>query len=255
MRRVVTAVLLGALIPALASAQNSTSSFDEQLDRIPVEYEEIILDLVERYEEARRLLRAEIARNENLFTAEELEAAVAQTEADLGAELISVQTELDELEAAYKVLRTQVKNATDEARAYKDALVKTTTDSESEIATLQQTLDAIEEESILQLGATFSPAGSLGALGIINLPDTNVGLLGGATYRLRERSVEALFGVTLSFLPQQGLVEGWTRLRNRFGNRVTDKPGPAPDPVTPAAPAADATPTAPATSDVPAAAP
>ena len=234
MRRLATALLLGLLVPGLVVSQDSASTFESQLGEIPAEYEEIIIDLVERYEEARQLLREEIERNRNLFTAEEVAVAVAETEAELNAELTALRGQIEELEASYKALRTRLKNAEEEARAYKDALAKTTADSREEIALLSDTLTGIEEESILQLGATFSPAGTLGALGIINLPDTNVSLLGGASYRLREQTVEAMFGVTLSFLPQQGLVQGWTRLRNRFGNRASDKPGPAPDP--PAAP-------------------
>ncbi|MFO8041584.1 MAG: hypothetical protein R6U25_00145 [Alkalispirochaeta sp.] len=128
------------------------------------------------------------------------------------------------MEDEHKALRRAVIEAREDSRSYKAALAKSRTDLQQEIATLQAVLDSTEEESLLQVGATFSPAGTLGAVGILNLPQTNVSLLAGTNYLLREQEFNAVFGVTLSFLPQQALIEGWERMRNRINNRAVDKP-------------------------------
>ncbi|MFW5694070.1 MAG: hypothetical protein ACOCYB_02800 [Alkalispirochaeta sp.] len=191
-------------------------------DDLPEDYEAAVLDLVERYEEMRRRLRAEIERNSDLYTQEELDAAVA----DVQDELDETRAELDALHDERKALRRAVDEERENARRYKAELVKSRTDLEAEIATMQAVMDGTEEESLFQVGATFSPAGTLGAVGILNLPQTNVSLLAGTTYILREQELNALFGVTLSFLPQQRLVEGWERFQNRLQNRAVDKPAP-----------------------------
>lgn len=217
----VAVILLSAV--SLAPAQDSDGAASDE--DAYLEYEEAIRDLVERYEETRELLRREIERNADLYTQEELDDAVTAVEGSLGAELTEARTRLEELEDAVKGLRVSLKNAQDEARGFKADLAKTVADSDQEVAGLESTLAAIEEESLIQVGATFSPAGSLGAIGILNLPDTNVSLLAGADYALRDRAVSARFGVTLSFLPQQQIITGWNRATSIFrrpGNGTSD---------------------------------
>ncbi|MFW5976016.1 MAG: hypothetical protein ACOCRY_01915, partial [Alkalispirochaetaceae bacterium] len=186
----------------------------------PEDYEAAVLDLVERYEEMRRRLRAEIERNAELYTQEELDAAVAEVQ----AELDETVAERAAIEDERKALRRAVYDARQDALRYKAALAKVTSDFEEEIDTLETVIAGTEEESLIQVGATFSPAGTLGAIGILNLPQTNVSLLAGTNYILREQELNAVFGVTLSFLPQQHLVEGWERFRNRINNRGVEKP-------------------------------
>lgn len=219
--RMVSVFALLAVISTTVVAQSPELIISDS-DDLPEDYEAAVLDLVERYEEMRRRLRAEIERNSDLYTQEELDAAVA----DVQDELDETRAELDALHDERKALRRAVDEERENARRYKAELVKSRTDLEAEIATMQAVMDGTEEESLFQVGATFSPAGTLGAVGILNLPQTNVSLLAGTTYILREQELNALFGVTLSFLPQQRLVEGWERFQNRLQNRAVDKPAP-----------------------------
>jgi uncharacterized protein YhaN len=216
--RIVPVIALLAVLSGTVVAQNPELIIESE--EIPEDYEAAVLDLVERYEEMRQRLRAQIELNSDLFTQEELDAAVAEVQEDLDQALSDLETAENE----YKALRRALNDAREDSRRYKAALAKSRTDLEAEIDTLQTVIDGTEEESLFQVGATFSPAGSLGAVGILNLPQTNVSLLAGTNYILREQELNAVFGVTLSFLPQEALREGWERLRNRFNNRATDKP-------------------------------
>ena len=226
MVRIVPVIVLLAVFPWVTSAQDATAESApllSQAEDIPPEYEGAIRDLVDRYEELRRLYRQELQRNTDLYTQAELDAAVAEVEDRLNGELEAAQQQVSEMEDRFKALQVALKNAQDEAQAFKEDLSKTRRDYRADVADLRLSLDSIEEESLFQVGATFSPAGSLGAVGIVNLPDTNVSLLAGADYLLRDRELNARFGVTLSFLPRQQLIDGWQRLRARFGNRVEEK--------------------------------
>lgn len=217
--RILTVIALLAVMSAPAVAQTPELVISET-EEIPEDYEAAVLDLVERYEDMRQRLRREIERNSELYTQAELDAAVAEVQGDLDEAL----AELEAVEDEHKALRRAVIEAREDSLSYKAAMAKSRTDLRQEIATLQAVLDGTEEESLLQVGATFSPAGTLGAVGILNLPQTNVSLLAGTNYLLRDQEFNAVFGVTLSFLPQQTLVEGWERMRNRSNNRAVDKP-------------------------------
>jgi len=217
--RIVSVIALLAVLSATVVAQAPELVISDS-DNLPEDYEAAILDLVERYEDMRQRLRAEIERNSELYTQEELDAAVGEVQAELDATV----AELAAIEDERKALRRAVDEERLDALRYKAALAKVRSDLGEEVDTLETVIAGIEEESLLQVGATFSPAGTLGAVGIINLPQTNVSLLAGTNYILREQELNAVFGVTLSFLPQQRLVEGWERLRNRVNNRRVNKP-------------------------------
>lgn len=216
--RIVPVVALLAVVSTSLVAQ-SPDLVISGADELPEDYAAAVLDLVERYEEMRQRLRAELERNSELYTQAELDAAVAEVQGDLDEALAELEAVEDD-----KALRRAVIEAREDSLSYKAAMAKSRTDLQREIATLQAVLDGTEEESLLQVGATFSPAGMLGAVGIFNLPQTNVSLLAGTNYFLREQKFNAFFGVTLSFLPQQALIEGWERRRNRSNNRAMDKP-------------------------------
>ncbi|MEX2444306.1 MAG: hypothetical protein WD492_11905 [Alkalispirochaeta sp.] len=216
--RIVSVFALLFVLSATLAAQTPELVISET-EEIPEDYETAVLDLVERYEEMRRRLRAEIERNAELYTQEELDAAVVEVQ----QELDHVLAQLEAAEDEHKALRRALDDERQDALRYKAALAKSRADFDEEIDTLETVIAGTEEESLIQLGATFSPAGSLGALGILNLPQTNVSLLAGTNYLLREQELNAFFGVTLSFLPQQVLRERWERLGNRFENRAVDK--------------------------------
>lgn len=217
--RIVSVIALLAFITVTVAAQTPELVISDS-DDLPEDYEAAVLDLVERYEDMRQRLRAEIERNADLYTQEELDAAVADVQDELDATL----AELAAIEDERKALRRAVHDERQDALRYKAALAKVQSDFDEEIDTLEAVIAGTEEESLFQLGATFSPAGTLGVIGLLNLPQTNVSLLAGTNYILREQEVNAFFGVTLSFLPQQALREGWERLGNRFNNRAMDKP-------------------------------
>lgn len=216
--RILPVIALLAVFSGTVVAQ--TPELIIESEEIPEDYEAAVLDLVERYEDMRQRLRVEIQRNSELYTQEELNAAVGEVQ----EELDQVIADLEAAENEHKALRRALNEAQEDSLEYKAALAKSRTDFEEEIATLRAVIDGTEEESLFQVGPTFSPAGTLGAVGILNLPQTNVSLLAGTNYILREQELNAVFGVTFSFLPQQALREGWERLANRFNNRAVDKP-------------------------------
>jgi multidrug efflux pump subunit AcrA (membrane-fusion protein) len=200
-------LLLLVLVPVYLASQESDLLIDEP-PNIPEEFEDSVRDLIERYEELQRLLRAQLRRAEELYTQEELDQSVAEVE----AQIERLQRELSAAREENKALRTMLKNTRDEATAVKAVLSDTRGSLRAEIQYLQRTIDGIEDERLLTVASTFSPAGSLGALGIINFPGSNVGLLAGSTYFLREQDLQLNVGVTLNVFPQQRVVSLWTRL-------------------------------------------
>jgi hypothetical protein len=201
--RLILFVLAAFVLPPTASAQEA---FD--LNEIPVEYEETIRDLVERYEEMRSLLREQIQRNTDLYSQEEIDAAVAALE----EEVLALETENTMLRNDFKRLLVAKKNAENETERFKDLYAKTRDELTTEISTLDGVISSIEEETLLQIGATFSPEGRLGGIGILNLPGSNVSLITEGLYDLREKKVTTAFGIGFGLLPQRTIVEGYQRL-------------------------------------------
>lgn len=197
-------------IPAAALFQAPAIAAQEafDLDAIPSEYEDTIRDLVERYEEMRSLLREQIQRNTDLYSQAEIDAAVA----DLEAEVLALETENAALRNDFKRLLVAKKNAENETERFKDLYAKTRSDLTAEITTLDGVISSIEEETLLQIGATFSPEGRLGGIGILNLPGSNVSLITEGLYDLREKRVTTAFGIGFGLLPQRTIVEGYHRL-------------------------------------------
>jgi predicted Zn-ribbon and HTH transcriptional regulator len=211
--RFIAVVLFGAVLllasGTLWAQDDGLRSF--ALDDIPEEYERSIRDLVERYEEARTLLREQIRRNSELYTRQELDNAVA----DLEDEMARLEEENEDLRREYKTMLVTAKNYRDDAYTFKNDAIKKESGLNREIATLEGTLDSIEEENLFQLGATFSPAGRIGAIGLLNLPGTTVSLVTEGIYDLRDKEFTTAFGVAFGFLPQRAIVEGYQRVRNR----------------------------------------
>ena len=213
-----TVVFLVLLIACLG-----TPAFTQD---IPEEYQDRIRDLVERFEEARRLLREQIQRNSQLYSQEEVDTLTA----DLEAQLAHALERTAAIEREYKALLDAFKAAEEESLRYKEELEKTREDLGLELATMQAVLRSAELEDMLQIGPTFSTEGSLGVLGVLNLPGTNLGFVTQFDYVLREREMRTLFGVTFSFLEQGALVEWWERFLARRRNREESKAVPeAPD--------------------------
>ncbi len=167
------------------------------IGEIPEEYQSRIRDLVERYEQARILLREQIQRNTELYTQEEIDAATA----DLEAELAQVRMDNEALRREYKSMAVHAKNYRDETLQYKEHLVKTQFELENEIETLGSVIDSIEEETLLQVGTTFSPSGQIGAIGLLNLPGTAVSLVTEGIYDVRDKEFFASFGVAFGLFP------------------------------------------------------
>lgn len=198
---------------------------------LPPEYEERVRDLVERFEEARRLLREQIQLNADLYSQEEIDAATAELEERLAR--AEERTAL--IEQEYKALLDAFKAAEAESLRYKEELARTRSELETEIQTLNAVLDTSELEDMIQIGPTFSTAGSLGVVGLVNLPGTNLSLLSQLDYVLREREARTIFGVTFSFVEQGTLVESWERFLARRRNRIDETKAPEIDPAEEAA--------------------
>ncbi len=186
---------------------------------IPAEYEERIRDLVERFEEARRLLREQIQINADLYSQAEVDALIA----DLDARVEDAEARALVVEREYKALLGAFKYAEEEARLAKAELVRTREELQLEVATMETVLNATEVENMFQIGPTFSLDGSLGVLGLFNLPGTNVSLVSQLDYVLREREARTIFGVTFSFVEQGTLVENWERFLARRRNQAAEK--------------------------------
>ena len=217
MRKVFFLVVLLAL-PGIIAAQDPGPALSDMSD-IPEEYEDTIRDLVERYEELRVLLREKIRINTELYTQDEIDAAIEELEAQVAA----LEEENRSVRQEYKTLALYSKNTLDRMLEYKQELAKTRLNLGLEIDTLGRVIDSIEEETLVSLGATFSPAGSLGAIGILNFPGTTASLIAQGNYHLRERDFTTSFGVGFGLFPQRSIVEGFQRLRNRIRNREEDK--------------------------------
>lgn len=209
-----SALLCALLLPAgiqLLHAQVVPPIVLEHVEEVPPQYEATIRDLVERYEDLRERLRVEIRRNEDMFTRAEMEAAVRDLERDL--ERSRARTAA--LEAQLKESLVRHRLAEEKSRGYKAAMLKMEDGLLRELETTRSIVDAMQVEHIFQVGPTFSPAGTLGALGVINIPGTRLSLVGGTQYDLRDQDLTTLFGVTFRFLSQRSIVETWIRLQNR----------------------------------------
>lgn len=201
-------ILISVFVTPLSSQELRQVSPDQLgLDALPEEYEDTIRNLVERYEELRRLLREQIQRNTELYTKEEIDSTVSELE----AELLASRTENRELRNEYKELLQARKNAEEDALRYKERYAKVRGDLTDEIDTLGTIIDSIEEEQLLQIGATFSPAGRIGGIGILNLPGTNVSLLTEGIYDLREKEFSTAFGIGFGLFSQRPVVEEYLR--------------------------------------------
>lgn len=208
--RTLTLLFLIVLVPAVLIAQVPSSDAVET-GEIPEEFEEMVRDLVDRYEELRLLLRREIEKNANLYSQAEIDAAVAEVENRLKAELAAANERIALLEAQRDALSGAVRLAEAEFMMHQGGGTQTAEELAVEVESLRATIESIEEESLFQIGATFSPAGTLGAIGILNLPQTNVSLLTGTAYFLREQEFNLMLGVTLSFLPAREISDRFAR--------------------------------------------
>lgn len=186
---------------------------------LPAEYENRVRDLVERFEEARRLLREQIQLNAELYTQDEIDAAIAGLEERVAE--AEARTAL--IEQEYKALLEAFKYAEMESLRYKEELAQTREELGREIETMRAVLRSAELEDMIQIGPSFSTAGSIGALGLFNLPGTNLSIASQIDYVLREREARWLFGVTFSFIEQGTLVESWERFLMRRRNREESK--------------------------------
>jgi hypothetical protein len=182
----------------------------------------MVRDLVDRYEELRLLLREEMAKNANLYSQAEIDAAVSEVENRLGAELTAANERIDLLEAQRDALAGALRLAEAEFMMHQGGGTQTAAELAAEVASLEETIASIEEESLFQVGATFSPAGTLGAIGIVNLPQTNVSLLAGTNYFLRDKEFNLMLGVTLSFLPAREISDRFARRGERDSDESSD---------------------------------
>lgn len=223
--RTLTLLFLIVILPVVLHAQEPSSDAVGS-GEIPEEFEEMVRDLVERYEELRLLLREEMAKNANLYSQAEIDAAVSEIEDRLGGELAAANERIALLEAQRDALAGAVRLAEGEFMMHQGGGTQTAAELAAEVESLEATIASIEEESLFQVGATFSPAGTLGAIGILNLPQTNVSLLAGSNYLLREKEYNIVFGVTWSFLPARDISDRFARGRN-------DSPDVSPAPETP----------------------
>ena len=204
------------IIPCLP-AQDDVGPALSDVSGIPEEYEDTVRDLVERYEEMRTMLREQIRLNTELYTDAEMDAAVA----DLESELDDLSAENEMLRREYKELLLTTKNSEARTARYKEELVKTRMGLSAEVDTLERVIGSIEEERLLQVGATFSPAGTIGAIGTLNLPGTNVSLITQGIYDLRDKEFSTAFGIGFALFPQRSIVEGFQRFQNRINDTET----------------------------------
>lgn len=213
---IVTMILIVSVSPA--AAQEVPGPALSGVGEIPPEYEQTVRDLVERYEQMRAMLREQIRRNTELFSQQEIDTATAE----LDAEVERLESENASLRRDYKALIAETKLARQYASAFKDELVKTRATLSGEIGSLEHALASIEEETLLNIGGTFSPAGRVGAFGQINLPGTNVGLIVEGIYDLREREATTAFGVSFGLLPHSSIVEAFRRNRPQSPRSQTE---------------------------------
>jgi len=112
-----------------------------------------------------------------------------------------------------------VKEAEEYALAHKNRLIKERGALTEEVDTLEALVDRIEEERLFTVGAGFSRDGYLSAIGMFNLPGTNLSMYGEGNYQFRSQDSFISMGVAFQILPQRTLVEGWERFRRRMASR------------------------------------
>lgn len=170
-------------------------------------YEETIRDLVERYEDMRARLREALRRNQDLFSRAELDDAVR----DLEEKLLRAEERSRVLESRLKAADAGRRVAEERARRYKILLVKGEAELRQDLETARWVSRTVQAEKLFQVGSTFSPAGTLGLVGIVNLPGSRLSLLAGADYHLRSQEWMGVFGFTLGFLSQRTIVDALAR--------------------------------------------
>jgi hypothetical protein len=179
----------------------------QQSDEMSRTHEETIRDLVERYEDMRERLREALRRNEDLYSRAELDDAVR----DLEAKLQRAEERSRVLEARLKDITARQRIAEERARRYKILLVKGEAELRGDLEAARWVSRTVQAENLFQVGSTFSPAGTMGLVGIINLPGSRLSLLGGADYHLRSQEWMGVFGFTLGFLSQRTIVDALAR--------------------------------------------
>ncbi len=217
-RTIAVTVILGIVVATGAFSQNLRNADQPDVD-IPDEYEEAVRELVERYEEVRILLREQIELNASLYSESEMEKMTA----GLRAQVAALEADLVELTAEYKRAINVAKRAEADALAFKNQLTKVRGALTEEVDTLVSIIDNVEEERLFTLGGGFSQAGYLNALGMFNLPGTNLSMFGQANYEFRTQQNFVSFGVAFQILPQRMVVESWERFRRRMRARNRGK--------------------------------
>ena len=205
--------LLVLLVTVLTCARLSAQTTVElpNIDEVPPEIEQTLRELVERFEQTRDLLREQILLNEQLFTQAEVDALVV----DIRATAAAIAEENQALRQELKRLGVVAKNESDRARDFKNELIKVQLAAAASVQALQATLDAVEDETLLQLGPVFSPSGSLGMFGIVNLPASPVGLYSQFDYQVQTQQTKFGFGISFALVPQGSLIALWQRVFSR----------------------------------------
>lgn len=183
---------------------------EEEIDTTPQNLE-TMRELVNRYEDLREQLRIERTRRQDMYTRAEMDAALE----DMRRNLNDAYARIARLESQLKESLVRHRVAEDKARRHKATLLKTEAGLLRELDTTRAVVDTLQVEHLFQVGPTFSPAGMVGALGVINIPGTRLSLVGGANYDVRDQDWSSVFGVTFRFLSQRSIVEGWIRSRSR----------------------------------------
>lgn len=205
-----TLFLLFLVTPAWSQDQGRTISEEEIR-----QYEARLREMVNRFEEARELLREEIAENE----------ALREENAELQRELRQIREERERLEGMSDDQRiAELRREVDSAERLNDALVrklkatlaegdrleallkKAQADREAVRDDLLTRLDLREEQKLFQIGTGFSPQGYINGLVLFNIPRTALGLFGETNYRFREREWSYSVGVQLRFGSLTGLL-------------------------------------------------
>lgn len=224
----VTLFFLFALVATGPISAQTNNDLVSNPPNLSPDVEEQISGLVQSYEQLRTLLREQIARNRDLVSQAEIQKAVD----DLEAELDEAEARVAILEQMYKTTLDDLKRAEREIVAQKGLIEAIQVDAALEIDTLERVVANTEEERIVLLGPTFSTSGTIGAIGVFNLPSTSVGALGAIDFEPRTRTFRTHVGITVGIFRQRPLVEAWERFRNRISAVERDKPE-NPDPTLP----------------------
>ena len=203
-------VLFAAMLVCAPLAAQTTVELPN-IDEVPPEIEQTLRELVERFEQTRDLLREQIQLNEQLFTQAEVDALVV----DIRAGAAAIAEENQALRQELKRLGVIAKNESDRAQDFKSELIKVQLAAAASVQALQATLDAVEDETLLQLGPVFSPSGSLGMFGIVNLPASPVGLYSQFDYQVQTQQTKFGFGISFALVPQGSLIALWQRMFSR----------------------------------------